>query len=457
MPLSNSILTELADSIHELGLSLLQAGRLREAAFQFRKALAMAPDLADAGLCLGHCLHLQGNYAEALNVYDRLLLRWPDLVAAWSNRGNALMELSRFEDAASSYARALEQAPGLYDVRVALATSYQALGKLDEAMAACNQVLACAPEHAEAHWNRALLLLLSGEYREGWREYEWRWQKRNFTSPRRDFPQSLWQGEPIAGKTILIHAEQGFGDTLQFSRYVPLVAKLGAQVFFECQLPLVSLMANLPGDICVVAAGEALPPFDSHIPLLSVVGLFNTSVDHIPGVVPYLQPSADRLPYWHNLLAGEDRPAPIQSEVLKIGLCWAGKSYPDPLRSCPEGVLASLAKIAGISWFSLQTGWDMPLPLPMTDLTGHIRDFGDSAALISQLDLVITIDTAVAHLAGGLDKPTWLMLPYAADWRWLTARDYSPWYPSMRLFRQPRPGAWGDVIERVAEALVQRG
>jgi hypothetical protein len=444
MPLSSTH-TEIANSIHELGISLVQAGRIRDAAFQFRKALVIMPDLTDAHLCLGHCLHLQGNYEDAVAVYDHLLQISHDLVAAWSNQGNSLMELCRFEEAASCYAHALEKAPGLHDVRVALATCYQALGKLDEAMVACNQVLATAPEHAEAHWNRALLLLLSGEYREGWCEYEWRWQKRNFTSPPRNFPQPLWRGEAINGRTVLVHAEQGFGDTLQFCRFVPLFANLGARVIFECPAPLVSLMANLSDDLLVVQMGEPLPAFDLHVPLLSLAGVFNTTVDGIPGVVPYLHPPVDRLTFGQDLISNDDN--------LRVGLCWAGKTYPDPLRSCPEGLLAPLADIAGISWYSLQTGWDKPLPLPITDLTSHIRDFSDTAALIYQLDLVITIDTAVAHLAGALGKPTWVMLPYAPDWRWMMGRDDSPWYPTMRLFRQNQAGDWGDVIERMGEAL----
>ena len=445
MPSGNNTHIMLANNIHELGVTLLQTGMIREAAFQFRKAITVMPDFTDAYLCLGHCLHLQKSYEEAVAVYDRLLTTSPDLAAAWGNRGNSLTELCRFDEAATSYSRALEKAPELHDIRTALATCYQALGRTDEAMLACNKVLASTPDHAEAHWNRALLLLLNGDYKEGWHEYEWRWQKRDFTSPLRNFPQPLWRGEPIAGKTILIHAEQGFGDTLQFCRYIPLVSALGAKIVFECHPPLAPLMESLPCSLCVIQMGEPPPPFDVHVPLMSLAGIFNTTADKIPGRVPYLSPPAAHPPY---------RQSPATDDGnLRVGLCWAGKTYPDPLRSCPEGLLAPLAEIDGISWHSLQIGWDKPLPLQMTDLTGHIRDFGDSADLISQLDLVITIDTAVAHLAGALGRPTWVMLPYAPDWRWMTERNDSPWYPTMRLFRQYRPGGWGDVIERVGDSL----
>lgn len=436
----------MAKGIHGLGLDFLQAGRFREAAFQFRKALNIAPEYQDAALCLGHCLHLLGEYEAALPVYEQLLAISSSNAAAWNNRGNTLLVMCRYAEAAASYSRALEIAPDLLDAQVALATCFQALGQLEKAMAACNAVLAAAPDNAEVHWNRALLLLLKGEYREGWREYEWRWQKRDFTSPRRNFVQPCWQGEPLVGRTILIHAEQGFGDTLQFCRYVPLVAELGAKVVFECHPQLVPLMENLAGDICVVAMGQPLPPFDLTVPLLSLPLVFGTTVETIPDRVPYLTAPVARLPFWRAQI--------VDTKCFRIGLCWAGKSYPDPGRSCPTDLLAPLAEIKGMSWHSLQVGWDKPLPLPMTDCTGQIRDFGDTAALIAQLDLVITVDTAVAHLAGALGKPVWVMLPHSADWRWLLNRQDSPWYPTMRIFRQARLDSWQNAIQLVACSLV---
>jgi len=445
MPCNGSTEIESAGDMHAAGVTLLQMGKIREAACQFRNALGMAPDFPDASLCLGHCLHSLGKFDEALEIYDQALMFSPGVVAAWNNRGNTLLEMCRHAEAAESYSRALELAPGLCDARVALATCYQALGMVNEAMAACDMVLAADPDHAEAHWNRALLLLLKGDYREGWREYEWRWQKRGFTSPRRNFPQPRWQGESVVGKTILIHAEQGFGDTLQFSRYVSLVAARGARVVFECHPPLAPLMTGLGEGVNVVPMGESLPSFDLHVPLLSLPMLFATTLESIPDSVPYLMPPVDRLPCWRGLVMDELR--------LKVGLCWAGKSYPDPGRSCPTGLLAPLAEIEGVSWYSLQVGWEGALPLPMTDLTAHVRDFGDTAALIAQLDLVITVDTAVAHLAGAMGKPALVLLPYAPDWRWMLDRDDSPWYRSMRLFRQARHGSWEDVIRRTACAL----
>jgi Tfp pilus assembly protein PilF len=446
MSLSRSIeMEEIAGGIHALGMTLLQMGKVREAAFQFRKALLVAPDLCDTAVALGHCLHLQGEYIDALRAYDQALQIAPDRAVVWNNRGNTLLELRRFDEAAKSYVRALDLAPELCDARVALATCYQAQGLREEALAACDTVLAAAPGHAEAHWNRALLLLLRGDYREGWREYEWRWHKRSFTSPQREFPQPRWRGEPIAGRTILIHAEQGFGDTLQFCRYVPLVAALGARIIFECHLPLVALMKSLAGDVNVIAMGEPLPRFDLQVPLLSLPMIFDTTVETIPRDVPYLAPPAERLYFWRSQIN--------DNGSIRVGLCWAGKSYPDPGRSCPADLLVPLADIEGVSWYSIQVGWEKPLPLPMTDLTAHIRDFSDTAALMSRLDLVITVDTAVAHLAGVLGKKTWVMLPCAPDWRWMVEREDSPWYPTLRLFRQVQPDSWQDIIRQVVYAL----
>lgn len=434
---------EIAGDISALGRDLLHAGRVNSAAVQFKKALGLVSDDADATLGLGYCLHQQGRYEEALVLYDRLVEVSPGCAAGWNNRGTTLLEMCRYAEAASSFIRALEIIPNLHDARIALATSQQALGLVDEALSSCEMVLAAVPEHAEAHWNRSLLLLLKGEYREGWREYEWRWQKRGFTSPQRNFLQPRWNGEPAAGKTILIHAEQGFGDTLQFCRYVPLVAAQGMRVVFECHPPLVTLMRSLEGVDQVVSMGEPLPAFDLHLPLMSLPLVFKTELETVPAAVPYLNSPTGQT--WHG--------GQIVDKNIKIGLCWAGKRYPDLQRSCPVESLAPLADLDGITWYSLQLSWKDKIPLPINDYTVLFQNFDDTAGLISQLDLVITIDTAVAHLAGALGKPTLLMLPFSADWRWLLDRDDSPWYPTIKILRQKSLKDWSEIILRVKNML----
>jgi hypothetical protein len=396
-------------------------------------------------------LHEAGQYQQALQLYDDAVSRWPSLALLWNNRGTTLLEQARYAEAAESYRRALQLAPELHDARVALASCLQSLGYLNEAQAACDIVLQAVPDHAEAHWNQALLLLLQGNYAMGWQEYEWRWKKRRFTSPQRQFIQPQWQGEPLTGKTILIHAEQGFGDTLQFCRYLPFLAASASQVVFECHPQLTALMETLSPGITVVAMGQPLPPFDCHLPLMSLPRLFGTTLETIPAAVPYLQPPPVRLPFWRSVV-------PERNGNVRVGLCWARKRFPDPDRCCPAALLDGLSICAGVEYYSLQLdtfGLGRP-SLPLVDLTSQLLDFADTAALASQLDLIISVDTAVAHLAGALGLPCWLLLSTDVDWRWLLRREDSPWYPTLRLFRQQQPGNWAEVLERVALALQDR-
>lgn len=396
-------------------------------------------------------LHEAGQCEQALQLYDDAVSRWPSLALLWNNRGTTLLELARYAEAAESYRRALQLAPELHDARVALASCLQSLGYLSEAQAACDIVLQAVPDHAEAHWNQALLLLLQGNYAMGWQEYEWRWKKRRFTSPQRQFMQPPWQGEPLTGKTILIHAEQGFGDTLQFCRYLPFLAASASQVVFECHPQLTALMATVSPGITIVAMGQPLPPFDCHLPLMSLPRLFGTTLETIPAAVPYLQPPAGRLPFWQSVL-------PERKGTVRVGLCWARKRFPDPDRCCPADLLEILSTCVGVEYYSLQVdsfGLGRPA-LQLVDLTSQLLDFADTAAFISQLDLVISVDTAVAHLAGALGVPCWVLLSTDVDWRWLLKREDSPWYPTLRLFRQQQPGNWVELLERVAMALQER-
>jgi len=327
----------------------------------------------------GAALHEAGRYDEALSLYDEAVGRWPTLALLWNNRGNTLLELGFIDQAVKSYQQALQLAPSLHDSRVALSTCLQMQGEVQQALVECAKVLKASPNHAEAHWNYALLLLLQGNYTAGFREYEWRWKKRRFTSPVREFSQPRWSGGDLSAKTILIYAEQGFGDTLQFCRYLPLLVERGAEVLFECHPPLVPLMQSLGAGITVLPFGRDLTDFDYQLPLLSLPYLLGSTLETIPAVVPYLTTPAARLPFWQSVLPGDN-------VSKRIGLCWSGKRYPDPGRSLPAALLAQLASCTGTLWVSLQVGEPVEKPaLPMVDLTMLVQDFADTAALLEQL------------------------------------------------------------------------
>ncbi|MSM40288.1 MAG: tetratricopeptide repeat protein [Geobacter sp.] len=400
----------------------------------------------------GDLLQRQGCLEEAVAVYTGALQIDPAWGEVHHNLGNAYLELRRFAEALEHYREAVRLLADFAEGYVTMATALQSLGRTHEALASCQRALAIDPGNAEAHWNRALLLLQLGQYPEGWQEFEWRWQKRRYTSPVRTFAQPLWNGESLRGRTIFIHAEQAFGDTIQFARYLPMVADCGGEVICECPAALTSLIATVRGVRKVCHAGSEPPPFDCHLPLLSLPRIFGTTVENIPATVPYLRQSDEKMAEWRRLLAAW--------QGMKVGLAWAGRNFPDPGRTCPFHNLAPLFEIPGITFISLQVDLGREDAraaadrLPLVDLADRIHDFADTAALMANLDLVISIDTSVAHLAGALGIVTWTLLPHAADWRWLLEREDSPWYPTMRLFRQRYAGEWNEVIRRVKDTLL---
>jgi len=433
------------------GKELLQAGNFSGALSCFQAAITIDPSQTALHLHAGVAFHNLRCYGEAIAAYLRAISIAPDMAEAFNNLGNSLMELGRFSEAADSFSRASELMQSSPVPLTAQATALQALGKVTEAERCCLKALSLDPGFAAAHWNLALNLLLQGRYSEGWQEYEWRWQKPDFTSPCRHTDIPIWDGAPLEGRTILLHAEQGFGDAIQFARYVPLVAQFGGAVLIECHPPLVNLMQGIEGVKSVFPFGAPLPPFDCQAPLLSLPHIFGTTLETVPSQFPYISVSAEYRNKWAGLVSS-------YPSKLRVGLVWAGKSYPDPLRSCWLADLAPLAT-GKATFFSLQLGEGAaqtsspPLGMQICDLTGQIQDFADTAALIEQLDLVISIDTAVAHLAGAMGRPVYLMLPFAPDWRWLLGRTDSPWYPTMRIFRQQHPGEWSEVIVRLQSAL----
>ncbi|MBJ6801192.1 tetratricopeptide repeat protein [Geomonas sp. Red259] len=433
-------------------LELQRAGRLAEAEPIYRSLVAAGgPLLPDVHINLGALLDDTGRHEEALAEYRAVLaLREGDPLAL-NNMGSSLFKLGRFAQAAEQFRLALAQAPDAPEPAIALGGALQRAGDVDGAIAVFRDLVRRRPDCADAHWNLSLALLMAGEFREGWAEYQWRWKRDEFTSPRRSFPAPTWDGAPLQGRRILVHGEQGFGDTIQFARYLPMVAERGGVVIAECQsAALVPLLRGMAGVAEVCVMGEPLPPFDVEIPLLSLPHLFDTTLQKVPNTVPYLSPPPQRLGLWQAKLAADPG--------FRVGLVWAGKAVPDPFRSCSLAAMEPLCGIPGASFYSLQVGEAAAGPgeFPgLIDFTSAIRDFGDTAAFIAQLDLVISIDTSVAHLAGALGKSVWLMLPMAGDYRWLHGRDDSPWYPTMRLFRQERQGEWGEVVERLRAALAE--
>ncbi|TWJ18878.1 tetratricopeptide repeat protein [Geobacter argillaceus] len=433
------------------GIRLHLEGNLPEALACYSRALNCSPDNPEILLPIGAVLHDLDRYDEALAVYQRIMDLLPASAALYHNRGNTLLALDRFEEAIDSYARALALMPEDAEALVTMGTAFEQLGRYDAAMKCYEEALKRVPACAEAHWNLALALLRRGEYLRGWEEFGWRWQKKGYPTRWREFPAQMWDGRPLHGRTILIHAEQAFGDTIQFARYLPLVALRGGTVIVECPQPLAPLLETIQGVTQVVTAGTPLPHADFHLPLMSLPQLFATTPETIPDQTPYLFPPQERLHRWQARIGSDQRP--------RIGFVWAGRKSPDPHRSCRLSDLVPLANSANASIYSLQVGEgadqaaNPPAGMDLIDLTGNISDFADTAALIAQLDLVISIDTAVAHLAAAMGKRTFILLPFAPDWRWMLGRNDSPWYPTVRLFRQTEPGDWQGVIGRVMEEL----
>jgi Flp pilus assembly protein TadD len=448
------VLSQSSDAAVEvldnLAGALRAQGQLDAAEACYERALALRPDRIESRIGLGVVLRDQGRLAEAVASYERALALAPDHPETRHNLGVALVDLGRPEEAIAQYKRALAIQPERAETHGNLGIAFERQGRHAKALTCYERALALKPDHAEAHFDRGRALLLTGQFDEGWREYEWRFAVARYD---RNFDRPLWPGEPLAGRTILIHAEQGFGDTLQFVRYVPKVAERGGQVLLEVPEPLVRLVGTVAGVSQVVVAGDPLPSFDCHCPLLSLPRVFETKLATIPDTVPYLSTPQTASADWAERIAA--------ATGLKVGVVWAGSVVgaidrrPIDLR-----LLQPLWEVADINWFSLQVG-DQSGDLSwldgvrIADLAPWLTDFAETAAAIDCLDLVITIDTAVAHLAGALGRRTWIMLPYAADWRWLRNRSDTPWYPTARLFRQRTAGDWPEVAREVAAALAQ--
>jgi tetratricopeptide (TPR) repeat protein len=502
---------------NNLGNVLEKANCHEEAQACYQQAITLHPQYADAHYNLGLSYYLQGNRHGSIESFRRAIESNPQLPAAWNNLGVALLDLKLYPQASACLQTATKISPDYAEAHLNLGNALQKMGKNTEAAASTHQALKLKPEnekawntlgvifdalddpgavdcfrlalkynpsypeamsnlgrmlsftnqkeegfallrkaieirpnYSDAMWNLALGLLLHGQYEEGWQKHEWRWKIDSFPSPKRNFPQPQWQGEEIRGKRLLLHSEQGFGDTIQFSRFLPMVAASGAHIFLEVREPLRRLMIGIPGITEIFLYGDKLPDFDLHCPLMSLPFVFGTKLDTIPPPIKF------------PALAGVSTAIDgSQALPLRIGLVWAGNPTHglDRRRSMSLQSLLPLKDIPHVSFFCVFKGpataqiAELAPEFQVIDLCSDATDFVDTAMKIESLDLVISVDTAVAHLAATLGKPVWLLLPHTPDWRWLYDREDSPWYSSIRIFRQTAAGNWSDVVESVAREL----
>ncbi len=439
------------------GALLTTLKETRKAISLIERCLALQPGLAMAHNALGNALQGAGEPKKALAAYRRAVSCQPPSMDAFCNLGGMLRAEGAIDEAIAIYQQALAHKSNFVEVLCNLGVAYKALNRLDEAMDAYARALVISPDFAEAHFNQGITYLLVGDFARGWPKHEYRWQTVQ-RHVRRDFRKPLWLGnEPIEGRTVLAHAEQGLGDTLQFVRYVPELVSRGASVVLEVQPSLSSLLSSMGGVSRLVAKGETLPYFDLHCPLLSLPLACSLAGEYpIPGNTPYLRAPADRVEKW--------KPSVSAMEGPKVGFVWFGnrEHCNDRNRSLPPDLAAALVRETPFRLVSLQKGIKDPADAALAampqviDLAAGVSDFSDTAAIIGGLDLVITVDTSVAHLAGTLGKPVWILLPFAPDWRWLLMRGDSPWYPTARLFRQEKPGDWCSVIKAVQVELRNR-
>ena len=466
---------------NNLGNARTALGDLGQAGKCYRKALKFKPDYAMAHNNLGNVLKqtedyveaekhylravsLDGDYSEALSGLGAVQLELgkveeaeqnclralqinPDFGEAHSNLGNVLAEKGAYTEAISHHRRAVDFSPGNAGVLNDLGNVLKDSQQFEEARDIYSQAIAIDPEDAKANYNLAMAHMTDGDLLEGFKGFEWRWKVAGMVE-NRDFPGEEWNGEPLDGRTILIHAEQGLGDSIQFCRYLPLLVASGAKVVFECQPALVDLVSNMGENITVFAHGETPPPYDLiHAPLLSLPRLLGTTLQTVPADHPYLQADATLSAGWEGRLS--------QYRGPKIGLIWRGGAahLNDRNRSAPLALFDSCLNVPGVNFFSLQKDRpkeDNNLPERFIDLGKDFDSFSDTAAALKNLDLVISVDTAVAHLAGAVGSPVWTLLAYPSDWRWLVEREDTPWYPTMRLMRKEAGQDWQALLERVA-------
>lgn len=469
-----------------LGQALAALREIDRATEEYRKAIDLKPDMVEAHNNLANLLRSRGDLPQAISEYATALRYRPNMAQLWNNLGTACQEAQRFDDALEGFRRAMSLDPSFTEACENLAALLHRIGRLEEAATAYRQlmrlkpdqpelmksfgstlcltgqlrpamdvfkrVIALQPDDARVKLNLGILTLLHGDFENGLPLYENRWKVDGHGRIDQNFNKPRWDGGDLKGRRLLLHAEQGFGDTIQFIRYLPQVVARGGRVFLACLPEMSRLLGQFDGVEKLLTQGDELPEFDVHCPLGSLPLLMGTRLDTIPTPAPYVKADPELSARWRRRIARLDG-------TLNVGLVWSGRATPDPKRSMRLSSLAPLSRCTGVRFFSLQKDaaakqlQTTPLGMDVTDLSMHLTDLAETAAAIDNLDMVISIDTATAHLAGAMGKRVWTMLPFIPDWRWLLDRADSPWYPTMRLFRQPKADDWKTPVEEAAHEL----
>jgi tetratricopeptide (TPR) repeat protein len=431
------------------GLELHNQGKIQEAISIFTEALRLAPRSGILYYNLANSLKANREFESAVAHYRKSLelgLKIPEVL---NNLGVSLRHLIKYNEALDCFKGAAYLDPSFKLAHLNIGFQLILMGKPHKALTPLLAALKSDPGDGDVHWFLSHAYLILGDYDKGWKEYEWRWKKMDSSLAIRGLQQPLWTGDLFKDKTILLWSEQGFGDTLQFIRFARQVKARGGKVLLECQPTLRRLLQRTDGIDIFIDQGEALPDFDLQCPLLSLPKILGTTVETIPSMIPYVHVDPSAIDYWKEHVEGE--------EGFKVGLVWSGNPIheDDRNRSLDPELIQPLFRLSEVKFFSLQKGQAAAeaAALPLKDLSILLTDFEKTAGLIEKLDLVITVDTSVAHLAGALGKEVWTLLPFSPDWRWLLNRPDSPWYPSMKLFRQTKPGDWKTVIKKVVQEL----
>ncbi len=446
---------DYAEAYNNLGSSLLELGKPGEAVEYLNKAISLKPDNAESYNNLGIAFLKLGKPDEAVEYHNKAISLKANFAEAHNNLGTALMEQCKFDAAIISHKKAIELKPDYAEAYNNLGAVLKESGEPLEAIEKYKLATELDPHYVQAHLNMAFALLLTENFRKGWQEYEWRLRVKGQTPKTTRKP--MWNGSSLNGRSILVSTEQGLGDSIQFIRYIPMVKKQGGRVIVECQQSLRRLFKNCDGidEIKKITSdAESSIQFDVHVPLLSLPGIFDVTMDLIPSNGPYIKSDPVLISKWRTKLDYDNN--------FKIGIVWAGnpEHKNDSNRSCSLKNFAHLTDIRGLTLFSLQKGPasvesnNPPGDMKIINLTNELNDFAETAAVIDNLDLIISADTSVAHLAGAIGKPVWVLLPFVPDWRWFLKRNDSPWYPNMRLFRQHKPHDWQGVFEQVKKALI---